>query len=186
MEWSWESGAVTTLSLIIIKKRAIDDNGKTLGTHNTNILIDTSMYEVEFENGDVELMAANTITENILVQVDKQSHCQLMLGEIIDHRVLEDIIPIYKGTYETKQGVTRRIQTTRGWEIFVEWKDGSTNWVALNDIKDSYPVQLAEYAIANGIEKEAAFHLWVPYTIKKRDRVIKKVKSKYWSYTHFL
>ena len=72
---------------------------------------------MEFANGDVDLLAANLIAENLLAQIDEQGHRHLMLGEILDHRVLEDAIPISKGTNKTKQGTTRRIQTTRGWEI---------------------------------------------------------------------
>ena len=107
-----------------------------------------------------------------------------MLDEIIDHRVKADAVPMSKGTYQTAHGVTRRVQTTRGWEVFVSWKDGSTDWVSLKDIKDSYPVQLAEYAVVSGIEEEPAFAWQVPYTIRKRNRIIRKVKSKYWKRTH--
>jgi len=31
------------------------------------------------------------------------------------------------------------------------------DWLRLSDVKDSYPVQLAEYAVANGIDNELAF-----------------------------
>ena len=55
---------------------------------------------------------------------------------------------------------------------------------SLKDLKDSYPVQLAKYAIASGIADEPAFVWWAPFTMKKRDRIIKKVKSKYWSRIH--
>ena len=39
------------------------------------------------------------------------------------------------------QGVKRHRPTTKGWEILVKWKDGSTTWIALKDMKESYPVQ---------------------------------------------
>ena len=45
-------------------------------------------------------------------------------------------------------------------------------------------MMLADYAIANDIEGEPAFAWWVPYVIKKRDSIIRKVKSKYWQKTH--
>ena len=44
-------------------------------------------------------------------------------------------------------GVKRRRPATKGWEILVKWKDGSTNWLALKDEKEKYLVQLAEYAV---------------------------------------
>ena len=47
-----------------------------------------------------------------------------------------------------------------------------------------YPLEVAEYAIANKIQEEPAFAWWVPFTIKKRERFISKLKSKYWQRTH--
>jgi hypothetical protein len=43
----------------------------------------------------------------------------------------------------------------------VLWKDGSTNWIALKALKDSYPVQ--QYSLAAGIQDEPAFIWWVHY-----------------------
>ena len=45
-------------------------------------------------------------------------------------------------------------------------------------------MQLAEYAFANGIENEPAFKWWIKKTLKRKDRIISKVKSKYWRSTH--
>ena len=49
----------------------------------------------------------------------------------------------------------------------------------LKDVKEASPIELAEYAVANKIDKEPAFAWWVPYTLKKRQRIISKVKAKY-------
>ena len=46
------------------------------------------------------------------------------------------------------------------------------------------PIQLAEYAAAAKISMEPAFAWWLPCTWKKRNRIIAKVKSKYWLKTH--
>ena len=54
----------------------------------------------------------------------------------------------------------------------------------MKDIKQSYPVDLAEFAIQKGIAEEPAFALWIPFTIKKRNRIIAKIKSKYWTRTY--
>ena len=51
-------------------------------------------------------------------------------------------------------------------------------------MKDSYPVDLAEYAITESIAHEPAFAWWVPYTIKKRNQIISKLKFKYLERTH--
>ena len=78
----------------------------------------------------------------------------------------------------------RKKRTTQGWEICVQWKDGSTNWIALKDLKDSYPVDLAEYAVINKIQNEPAFAWWVPYVLRKRKIIIAKLRSKYLDKTH--
>ena len=84
----------------------------------------------------------------------------------------------------SSNGVKRRVETTRGWEILVQWKDGSTTWNKLKDVKDSFPVQLAEYAVINKISNESAFAWRVGYTIKKKGRIISKIKSKFYMKTH--
>ncbi len=49
----------------------------------------------------------------------------------------------------------------KGWELCILWKDKSTSWVALKDVKEGNPIQVAEFAIANGIANEPAFAWWV-------------------------
>jgi hypothetical protein len=53
-------------------------------------------------------------------------------------------------------------------------------------MKNSYPVQVADYAIINCIDDKATFAWWVPtvLTVKKRTRILSKVKAKYWQRTH--
>jgi len=51
-------------------------------------------------------------------------------------------------------------------------------------MKDSFPVQLAEYSVRARISQEPAFAWWVSFVLKKRIRIIAKVKSKYWVRTH--
>ena len=50
--------------------------------------------------------------------------------------------------------------------------------------KESYPVQVAEYAISARISEEPAFAWWASSVLKKRNRIIAKTKSKYWLHTH--
>jgi hypothetical protein len=77
-------------------------------------------------------------------------------------------------------------KTTKGWKLAVVWKDGSTTWQHLKDLKESHPIEVAEYAIANKIVSEPAFAWWVPFVMKRRDRVLKSVKSRMIKRTHKL
>ena len=74
--------------------------------------------------------------------------------------------------------------TTHGWKLLVEWKDRNSSWVSLNDMKDSYPLESAEYSVMNKISTESAYAWWVPHVLRKMSWVINKVKSKYWKRTH--
>jgi hypothetical protein len=136
--------------------------------------LDSRAYEVEYSDGYTESLTANLIAENLIAQVDEEGRRQMMLNEIIDHRVLPDAIPKSQGTYANPYGMKRKKATTRGWELLIEWRDGSTDWVALKDLKDSYPVELSEYAINQNIQDEPAFAWWVPYVLKKNDEYFKR------------
>ena len=167
-----------------VAKRVRDSDGNPVGTKHSNPLLDTRSYIVQFHTGEEKEITANLIAEHILSQVNGEGHRELLLDEIIDYR-RDDNIALKQSeafTY-TRNNTTRRKPTTIGWDLLVQWKDGSTNWIELKDMKHSYPVQVAEYAIANKIDKEPAFAWWVDFVIRKR-RQISKVKSKYWQTTH--
>ena len=168
----------------VVKRRKTDIEGRPMGIANKNPILDTSQYEVEFLNGDIKILTANQIAENLLAQVDEEGNRQMFIDEIIDHRVNKDAITKDKATYTTKTGRTRKVRTTRGWELYVQWRDGSGDWVSLKDLKDSYPIELAQYAVDNNLQTEAAFAWWVPYVQRKRRLIIGKLKSKYWQRTH--
>ena len=55
-----------------------------------------------------------------------------------------------------KSGTKRRRETTKGWELLVRWKDGTTSWFPLKDMKESYPVKTCEYSILVRIHEEPA------------------------------
>jgi hypothetical protein len=64
------------------------------------------------------------------------------------------------------------------------WQDGSTTWHALSDIKNFFPVQLAEYAIHNKLENEPVFWWWIKSTMHHKEHFLKAVKSRYSKRTH--
>jgi len=68
-------------------------------------------------------------------------------------------------------------QNTIGWQICCQWKDGSTSWENLSDLKESHPLETAEYAVTIGIDQESAFNWWVPHVLKKRDQIISLVRK---------
>lgn len=116
--------------------------------------------------------------------IDDEGNRHILLDDIIDHRRSENAVDKEDAFVTMSNGVKRRRQTTQGWQMLCQWRDGSTNWVALKDMKQSYPLKVAEYAHANRIGDEPAFAWWLSDVIKKHERILAKLKSKYWQRTH--
>ena len=184
MELALPQGDSLEPRLAKVTKRMKDANGIPIGTAHDNPLLDTRMYEVEYVDGEKAALSANHIAENLFAQVDDEGNRHVLMHEIIDHRTNGLEVKQQDAFLTTKMGTKRRRETTKGWELLVEWKDGSTTWVALKDMKESFPVQVAEYAVASRIAMEPAFAWWTPTVLRRRNRIVAKVKSKYWVRTH--
>ena len=167
---------------VIGRKR--DRDGLPTGRANPNPLLDTREYLVCFEDGTEDIYTANLIAESLYSHVDDAGRRLQAMQEIVEHQKLASAIADDDDAfYSTKSGRKPK-RTTKGWRFLVEWKDGQTSWVPLSDLKDSYPLEVADYVVSNNLLNEPAFRWWVPFVIKKRDRVLNKVKSKYWSTSH--
>ena len=57
----------------------------------------------------------------------------------------------------TKRGNRVQRKTTIGWKFLCDWKDGSQTWVPLKLLKESNPVEVAEYVKSINIDDEPAF-----------------------------
>ena len=57
-------------------------------------------------------------------------------------------------------------------------------WIPLRTLKETNPIEVAEYAVSRGINNEAAFHWWVPYTLREHDRIIAGVNVRVKKTTH--
>ena len=110
---------------------------------------DTSLYKVEYIYRTIETLAANIITENILLQVEKEGHRKLLMNVIIDNQTHKDDIKEDDTFYTKMDGTIHCRHTIKGWEICVQWKDGSSNWIALKDLNNSYSLEVADYAVTN-------------------------------------
>ncbi|KAL7527783.1 hypothetical protein ACHAWF_002305 [Thalassiosira exigua] len=126
---------------------------------------------------------ANKIAENLYAQVDDEGREILRFAYIIDHRKDSTALTEEKSFIKVQGGESKCIKTTKGWEMLVEWKGGTSSWLRLRDVKEASPVELAEYAVTMDLDKEPAFTWWVDYVSKKRKMIIKKAKSKYWRTT---
>jgi hypothetical protein len=60
----------------------------------------------------------------------------------------------------------------------------ASDWVGLKEMKATHPIEVVEYAKANRLDHEPAFAWWANDALRTRNRIISKVKSRYWKTTH--
>ena len=132
---------------------------------------------VEFEDGDEMELAANVITEHMVEDVDVEGNDLLMMEAFVDWRKDDDALSLKDQAFDDdgKHYVRR---STAGWEICVKWKNGSTSWEKLSDLKECYPAELAMYAVKCEIDHEPAFNWWVRPVLKRRARIVASVKGR--------
>jgi len=98
-----------------------------------------------------------------------------MIKNIVNHRKENNAIEKCDGWIISNNGTRRRKITTKGWSFEVEWNDGTTSWVSLRDIKESHPIETAEYCEFNQLSDEPAMAWWVPFTLKRRNKSFLKL-----------
>ena len=119
----------------------------------------------------------------MFTQCNPEGNQYLLLDSVIDH-VVDDTAVSDQARYVHVNGHKHHRKTTCGVRLCVSWKNGSTSWEQLIDLKQSYPLELAEYAIAQGIDGTPAFSWWVPYVLRKRKTILAVVQSRYHKRTH--
>ena len=164
-----------------VMRRARDHEGELVGVANRNPLLDSREYEIEYPDGTVDILTANAIAESLYSRVDAEGREHMLMQEIIEHRFDGNLLP-KDDLYLPNSNQMRR--TTKGCQLLVSWKDGTSSWIPLADMKDSYPVEVAEYAVGNKIASESCFAWWVPHVLRKRDRIIGKIKARVLKRTH--
>ena len=160
-----------------VKSRKRDSDGELFGSADPDPIKDTRTYEVEFPDGEIAELTANAIARAMYSSCDDDGNEYLLFDCIIDHKKNDKAL-----TAETQSmrhnGKESMRRTTTGWHLCVQWLDGSTSWQSLKDLKESYPLEVAEYAVAQGIDDDPAFNWWVSFVLKKRERIIKAVKGR--------
>ena len=76
-------------------------------------------------------------------QVDYECHHYQVLTEVTDHKRDDSAITKVDGFTKSTSGKLHQKRTTCVWKLFMEWKDGSVDWVPIKYLKQSNPVDLA-------------------------------------------
>ena len=154
---------------VIGRKR--DAQGNPIGNANTNPILDSCVYRVEFEDGDVCELTANVIAESMYASCDADGNEYILFDSFVDHKSNRKAM-----TKDSQRivhnGRNSLRRSTAGWHFCVQWKDGSTSWQSLKDIKEAYPVAVAEYTVEQGIDNDPAFNWWAHAVLRKREHLI--------------
>jgi hypothetical protein len=166
---------------VVRRKRELD--GTVRGRANANSMLDTITYEIEFPDGRSDEYTANMIAEDMYAQCDIEGRQYNLMVGIVDHKT--DGHAIEPDYMYIKNGSNKKVRkTTKGWNLCVEWKDGTTSWERLADLKESNPVEVAEYAAAKSLLDTPVFVWWAPHVLKKRSRISAAVTKHYHKRTH--
>ena len=151
-----------------VKGRSLGDDGKVVGSYDDNPILNSIIYDIEFPDGQVKEYSANILAENMLSQVDDNGHNRLMMDAITDFKKDPTAAPMEDKYLFTTTGQRRLRKMTLGWWFLVRWKDETESWVKLAELKDSYPVEVAEFVKVRNLMSEPAFAWWVPNTIRRK------------------
>jgi hypothetical protein len=131
-------------SKVVRRKRELD--GTVRGRANANSMLDTRTYEIDFPDGRSDEYTANVIAENMFAQCDIEGIQYNLMEGIIYHRT--DGHAIAPADMYIKHGSNKKVRnTTKGWHLCVEWKDGTTIWERMADLKKATLLKLLSMLI---------------------------------------
>ena len=87
-----------------VESRKRDANGNPVGRANTNPILDTRLYNVEFPDRHIAAYIANVIAKNMYAQVDTEGHTIVIMDEIIDHGIIGSAVSADDLYVTTKNG----------------------------------------------------------------------------------
>jgi hypothetical protein len=132
-----------------------DDDGNAVGTFNANPLLNTRVYLVEFEDGHVADYGANIIAEAIYIQVNDDGLNESIFTYIVG-RKKNDSVALSEDNFHALESGSNpsHARTTKGWDICVQWLDGTMSWHPMCEINSSFPNALAEYVYSHNLQDE--------------------------------
>lgn len=122
-----------------------DTIGLYIGTINNSPLLSIKIYEIEYQDRYKVILAANHIAISMFAQVNDKGNMHILFNYIIDsctYGVTHEVSCI-----KTKSSGRKRYQTTKGWEILIQYNGGSFVWEIMTDVRQCYPVQLEEFTV---------------------------------------
>ena len=91
---------------------------------------------MKFEDGDVTELTANEIAESMYATCNENGDHILLFDAIVDHRKNDNAMTISEQKFVDFRGKQQYKRSTKGWEVCVIWKNGSTTWKNISDFKE--------------------------------------------------
>ncbi len=126
-----------------VASRERNKDSSPIGQPNANPILDTREYTFTFNDGDETVISANLIAEAMYVQCDPDRNQYVLLDSIVDHKQLDSAIRPLDQKVVRPDGRTYLKCSTVGWQVCCQWKDGSTSWESIADLKESHPIETA-------------------------------------------
>jgi hypothetical protein len=159
--------------------RKQNNDGLFIGRAHRNPFLDSRVFTVEFPDGDQMDIGYNIIAEHLFSQIDEEGNQYRLFKEISGHRKNSKAINNADQYRPGRNGRQTKKQTTAGWDLEVEWVDGSTSWLPLKEIKETNTVETTQYSVDNRIDEEPAFDWWARDVLKRKRRLIKMSQSRH-------
>ena len=93
----------------IVRKRSVGKNGREIGMFDPNPVLNTVLYDVDFNDGSVRQYTANVIAQNLFDQVDIDGYSLSRLEAIVDYRKEKSALTKKAGQFQDQ---IRKIETS--------------------------------------------------------------------------
>jgi hypothetical protein len=134
-----EKDGVLVRAKVIARKR--DVNGNLIGNYNSNPVLNTRIYIAEFPDGHISEYEANLIPNAIYDETNDDGYQEVLFEQIIGRdRCIPEPSSMQDDTLTPDNIRKSNKYTTKGWMICISWKDGTSSWHPMSEIKNSYPL----------------------------------------------
>jgi hypothetical protein len=113
--------------------RKKDPEGNFIGRKHRNPILDSHIFTIRFKDGEEKDIAFNVLAEHLYSHVDSKGNQYRIFKEIINHRKNKNAMDKVDGYRTIPNGTRVPKKTVVGWDLEVEWKDGTTAWIPLKE-----------------------------------------------------
>ena len=112
--------------------RSKDNDGNIIGKYDSNPMLKIMVYNVKFPDGAIHKYRENGIFYNMYSQVYSEGFSYSILSEILDFA--KDTTAAQKGGQyiTTKSGQRCMQKSSFRWNLLIDWKDDSKQWIHLS------------------------------------------------------